>query len=263
MAGHKGLLFSCIADGLLASVSRSTSGLIVGSQILLFLFLMFQVFKIALKELLATLFRIKSGTFLQFSKMNSLLLQKLLIKIPFPNDDCLIWEPSKDGTLNLTDSFAMFQAPSLPVNGMKFIWKSFIPPKLSTLAWRLLHLMLPTDDALQRRGIFLVSACLLCDTLQCQESIMHVFLQCHFAQRCWRWLMNLFHTTLDFHLGIIFGIPFSTKGCLRKFQISGLWLVWWFFFSSGKLVTSCGLKTFSHPSLGFALILKQYWGESV
>ena len=194
------------------------------------------------------------------------LIAEAINKNPLPiqsNDDCLIWEPSKDGTLNLTDSFAMFQAPSLPVNGMKFIWKSFIPPKLSTLAWRLLHLMLPTDDALQRRGIFLVSACLLCDTLQCQESIMHVFLQCHFAQRCWRWLMNLFHTTLDFHLGIIFGIPFSTKGCLRKFQISGLWLVWWFFFSSGKLVTSCGLKTFSHPSLGFALILKQYWGESV
>lgn len=57
---------------------------------------------------------------------------------------------------------------------------------------------LPTDDALRKRGFYLTSACLLCDTLHCEETLDHLFLQCSFAQRSWSWIMSLFNTSLAF-----------------------------------------------------------------
>jgi len=140
-----------------------------------------------------------------------------------PYDDSLIWEPSKDGTLSFGDCFALFDELSSPSQGMKFIWKSFIPPKLSTLAWRIFHLKLPTDDALRKRGFYLTSACLLCDTLHCEETLDHLFLHCSFAQRSWSWIMSLFNTSLAFSTWQQFWHSIFSKRFSP--QIYNLWMV--------------------------------------
>ncbi len=104
----------------------------------------------------------------------------------------------------------------------KLIGANFIPPKYSTLAWRLLHQILPTDDKIQRRGVYLASICLLCN--KHSESIQHLFLTCSFTQLLWKWHASLFQTTLP-SSGSIEDLCQSIMSKPFKSQLYNLWIV--------------------------------------
>ena len=129
-----------------------------------------------------------------------------------------------DGHLSFRDSYNVFCSPSATIPLLKFIWKSYIPPKLSIIVWRIFYNKLPTDDILQQRGFYFASACLMYDSMHTGEPISHVFLQCSFAQNCWCWLTALFQTSLDFSSMDSFWKSILSKR-LKSFQIFNLWIV--------------------------------------
>ncbi|KAK9289067.1 hypothetical protein L1049_017538 [Liquidambar formosana] len=64
--------------------------------------------------------------------------------------DVLVWPFSKSGHLSFTDAYYYFKPTTSDVSWAHHLWKHYIPPKLSTLTWRLLLNALPTDDNLQK-----------------------------------------------------------------------------------------------------------------
>ncbi|CAH9108804.1 unnamed protein product [Cuscuta europaea] len=64
---------------------------------------------------------------------------------------------------------------------MSFIWKSYIPPKLSFNAWLALRNRLPTQDSLGY--LYIVNRCDLCKGGL--ETIPHLFFLCPFTCRVW------------------------------------------------------------------------------
>ncbi|KAJ4717068.1 Ribonuclease H [Melia azedarach] len=77
------------------------------------------------------------------------------------------------------------------------IWKYFIPPRFSILLWRIFHRKLPTDDLLRRRGITIVSTCLLCSVYNCCELVEHLFCSCSFTRNLWLWIAEIFNVSIS------------------------------------------------------------------
>ncbi|KAL6220268.1 hypothetical protein ACLB2K_008024 [Fragaria x ananassa] len=85
---------------------------------------------------------------------------KQILEIPLPNtpeSDILIWENSSSGLFSFSDGYELVRLHFEKSDWASSVWRSFIPPRYSVLAWRIFHLKLPTDDQLQRRGIPIVS----------------------------------------------------------------------------------------------------------
>jgi hypothetical protein len=62
---------------------------------------------------------------------------------------------------------------------------------------RCLHLKLPTDGSLSNRGCSPTSMCSRCEKEV--ETTKHLFLDCTFAQRIWRWLASILNVNCHFH----------------------------------------------------------------
>ncbi|KAD6794467.1 hypothetical protein E3N88_05363 [Mikania micrantha] len=66
-------------------------------------------------------------------------------------------------------------------------WNGWIPLKINTFAWRLLHNRLATKDNLVLRGLLGGSnVCSMCGALE--ESAIHLFTACPVANMVWSWL---------------------------------------------------------------------------
>lgn len=73
-----------------------------------------------------------------------------------------IWSADPSGELTAKTAF-QFLRPHAPIVAWgKSIWSKFIMPRMSLLAWRILHGRVLSDDFLQKRGVSLVSRCGLC-----------------------------------------------------------------------------------------------------
>ncbi|KAL9673299.1 hypothetical protein QQ045_029555 [Rhodiola kirilowii] len=72
------------------------------------------------------------------------------------------------------------------------IWQSWIPSKISTFTWRLLHKVHPTDDKIQGIGFALPYKCSCCQFSQC-ETLEHLFFTGAEATRMWNFLAIAFH----------------------------------------------------------------------
>lgn len=122
-----------------------------------------------------------------FSNLFPSIVQQIL-RLPLPlnaKDDKLIWEPSPTGKFSFSSGYHLIRRRHSDCDWVTVIWQHFIPPRQSILAWRLFHDKLPTEDALQRRGIFLASICLCRNS---EESIAHLFFGCRISRQLWRWL---------------------------------------------------------------------------
>ncbi|CAN1763258.1 Putative ribonuclease H protein At1g65750, partial [Linum perenne] len=69
------------------------------------------------------------------------------------------------------------------------IWESKAPTKIQTFLWMAYHKKLATIDNLQKRGIHLVSRCVLCE-VSC-ESVDHLLWQCSFTKEVWQRVSSL------------------------------------------------------------------------
>lgn len=72
-----------------------------------------------------------------------------------------------------------------------------MPLKISGFLWKLLGHALPTDAAVQRKGIPLISKCLCCVLHPSAETSTHLFLQSEAASLLWSKLSDLFEMNVD------------------------------------------------------------------
>ncbi|KAM7465607.1 hypothetical protein LguiB_013169 [Lonicera macranthoides] len=111
-----------------------------------------------------------------------------------PQEDQLIWPKSHKGKLTFKDAY-LFYCHSKPSQWAAQIWKSFVPPRVSCLTWKLLQNKLPTQDNLQKRGMTMVSRCEICKSNL--DNVEHVFITCPFAHTLWQWLVDTFLITIS------------------------------------------------------------------
>lgn len=112
--------------------------------------------------------------------------QILEIPLPIaPECDLLIRENSSSVLFSFIDGYDLVRPHFGMPDWASSVWRGFIPPRYSIIAWRLFHLKLPTDDQLQRRGIPMVSTCQLCFTGH-MEDLPHLFIDCSFTQHVWQ-----------------------------------------------------------------------------
>ncbi|KAL6206588.1 hypothetical protein ACLB2K_023836 [Fragaria x ananassa] len=153
-------------------------------------------------------------------------LVKDIMLVPLPTEstnDTLIWEHSSDGVLSFSSAYDQLR-PNFSSPPWAFtVWRNFIPPRFSLLAWRLFHHKVPTDDQLQKRGIPMVSVCQLCN-FGFLEDQTHLFFNCSFAQHIWQWLACCFGTSLP-STGSLFDLWDSFTHKAFSAQLRNLWLV--------------------------------------
>ncbi|WCJ36956.1 hypothetical protein M5689_018123 [Euphorbia peplus] len=108
-------------------------------------------------------------------------------------DHC-VWTGSCSGIFNVKDFYFSMENNAARAPWCKFIWSDVIPPSRSMVCWRFLLGYIPTRDQLQKRGMTLVSRCILCNSAS--ESIDHIMVHCSFSQIAWRSLGALFGNSI-------------------------------------------------------------------
>lgn len=72
----------------------------------------------------------------------------------------------------------------------------FLPPSKSLLVWRMMLDKLPTYEILASIGCNLPSICSLCRAKE--ESSFHLFFECWYAVKIWRWFASILNCNLHF-----------------------------------------------------------------
>ncbi|CAN1301139.1 Putative ribonuclease H protein At1g65750 [Linum perenne] len=104
--------------------------------------------------------------------------------------DTRIWPFSRNGTYTVQSGYRFIVECLAPRDHLKVrrpwrkVWDLEAPPRLRTFAWRLGRGVVPTRLAIQKRHIPAPSECEIC--AREMENEWHLFLQCSFAQDCWR-----------------------------------------------------------------------------
>ncbi|XP_042474834.1 uncharacterized protein LOC122056934 [Macadamia integrifolia] len=114
------------------------------------------------------------------------------IKIPsYPCEDMCLWSLSSDGIFNSNSAWEDIRIRNPKVPWFSLIWGKKMQPRVSIFGWRMVHDKLPTDDAIQKRGIVLVSKCSLCGMEA--ETSSHIFLQCSYSEEIWLFFCGCFN----------------------------------------------------------------------
>ncbi|XVF12979.1 hypothetical protein REPUB_Repub08aG0167000 [Reevesia pubescens] len=110
----------------------------------------------------------------------------------------------------------------------KFLWQANVLPKVKYFAWRLFWGFLPTASVLCARGIGIANVCAVCGFLN--ESIFHVFFECHFSRSVWMELCPWLLPCLDeWQESSTFWFQLLTKAVLQGHLdtvLFSLWLIW-------------------------------------
>jgi ribonuclease HI len=144
--------------------------------------------------------------------------------------DELIWADSASGHLTFTNAYFCGLPPLQKSSWSKIIWRLFIPPARSLVAWRIMQDVLATDDNLLKRGFLIVSCCSLCG--RAYETTDHLFLRCPFITRYWNWLATVIGQNIN-----VTSFPALLGTCNRGWSpqlrelisaaiVNTLWLVW-------------------------------------
>lgn len=98
----------------------------------------------------------------------------------------MVWAPSTSGIFSLSSAWELVRGRSNIFALSKFYWHKVYPTKESVFLWRLLHRALPTDSAIGRKGIYIVSKC-ICGTTNNQiECAAHLLLGSEIARQVWQ-----------------------------------------------------------------------------
>ncbi|KAL6190669.1 hypothetical protein ACLB2K_037063 [Fragaria x ananassa] len=116
---------------------------------------------------------------LHFPGVCDFVKQNVSISLSDHEDDQFIWTPSASGVLSARDAYNFLRPKFAVVSWGKLLWKNFIPPRMSLLAWKILKGHVLSEEFLQKRGISMASRCSLCH--RHGESLEHIFLSCSFA----------------------------------------------------------------------------------
>lgn len=106
-------------------------------------------------------------------------------------DDKRVWSLTAAGNFSIS-SWRKHMATSDRVYPYHLIWSEFVPPKVSLFSWKLVHGILPTDNAVQKCGVSLYSKCLWCPAANI-ESASHLLLHSNLSTSTWALIKPCFH----------------------------------------------------------------------
>ncbi|XP_042486522.1 uncharacterized protein LOC122066747 [Macadamia integrifolia] len=156
------------------------------------------------------------------------------IKIPSGElDDTCCWSLSTLGNFSTASGWECIRRKANKTPWSTLVWRKGLPPRFSTLGWRLAHGRLPTDEQIRHKGIYLASRCALCN--QGEDSIDHIFLRCSFGTSVWKSFTDCFDVRWKMHQSINNLISWwKTKG--RVVNLKTPWMmgfsiiaanIWW------------------------------------
>ena len=140
--------------------------------------------------------------------------------------DRCIWSLHKSGQFSVHSMYAaLMDEISLPIN--KPLWKLKIPLKVKVFIWLLHRGVILTKDNLAKRNWNGSKQCCYCSA---EETIAHLFFDCHLARLVWR----IIHTTFGIHrprsITHMFGSwLFGTKGKHKNMLYTGVNALCWVF----------------------------------
>lgn len=159
---------------------------------------------------------------------------KAILATPIPRRqvcDRITWTNATDGKYSVKSGYKYWHSnfsTCRRVNisqGWSNLWKLEIPHKVKIFIWRLCRNNVPVRKVLRSRGVQTPIMCLMCgDDV---EHLLHLFLDCSFAQECWG-LMGLSFDVLsieDFQEWLLDKLTTGSKD--SKVQlVTVLWTVW-------------------------------------
>lgn len=127
---------------------------------------------------------------------------KIFLAIPIPRNqvpDRIAWNFTNDGKYSVKSGYKFWhdqnserqRVPCSP--GWVKLWKLAIPHKFRVFLWRICRSNLPVRYQLRGKGVQTAIICPLC--LNDIEHLLHIFLDCSFAKRCWNLLGLEFDTS--------------------------------------------------------------------
>ena len=118
----------------------------------------------------------------------------------------------------------MFTTLVKQISGKK-LWSLKVPHKIKSMIWRAVTYSVPTLDLLVNRRVNVINVCPMCQVEA--ESILHVFVNCPIAKRCWDLIRSATVSTVvvDFSMWIarIFDMC-SSKEC--AILVTVVWNIW-------------------------------------
>lgn len=90
------------------------------------------------------------------------------------------------------------------------IWRTFLPPKIYLLVWKIIRRRIATSKRLNRRGIQTGGVCLSCIQGSFEDE-NHIFMHSQNAQNLWSWVLNLIGEDVSRFLNISELIKWTAK----------------------------------------------------
>ncbi|KAF9617264.1 hypothetical protein IFM89_035208 [Coptis chinensis] len=72
-------------------------------------------------------------------------------------DDERVWTPDLKGTFTVKSSFVEISTSTCHHGWSRVVWRRFIHPQLSTIAWKLIHKCTATQESVKRKGVQIAS----------------------------------------------------------------------------------------------------------
>lgn len=85
--------------------------------------------------------------------------------------------------IKFSDVWNVVRSKRNPLAWARWLWSSKAPRWTIINGWQCFHHGLLTHDALQKRGVYVISRCLLC--LSACECVDHLLFECPFSRKIW------------------------------------------------------------------------------
>lgn len=153
----------------------------------------------------------------------------------FDSQDELIWEGAQDGRLTVKRAYEYYREKEQSMLWVKFFWQTFIPPRVSMLAWKIYHDRIPTDENMNAKGITVEGGCYLCGNTTVLENQNHLFWSCPMVQEVWSWVatcmvMIFIHRCTDIKQTLQWACDRNKKDqrnqCIISITMTVIWCVW-------------------------------------
>uniref|UniRef100_A0A803P465 Reverse transcriptase domain-containing protein n=1 Tax=Cannabis sativa TaxID=3483 RepID=A0A803P465_CANSA len=164
------------------------------------------------------------------------LMQKVEhVRVLSISEDSRIWKPDPSGVFSCKSAFSwMVSNPSFRVlDWTKSLWKSCAPSKVKVFGWLLALEKVNVHDKVQKRKPFLYISpgwCVCCKGSG--ESVGHLFLECKFIGRIWRYVLGEFGLSWVMPRSVSHLIASKLIGSKRKTKLwksailATIWAVW-------------------------------------
>lgn len=135
--------------------------------------------------------------------------------------DICVWDLTSTGSFSFSSAWNLIRQHNVHSRVAELCWHKRMPTKISGFMWRLIKNEIPTDWAVQRRGVNLASKCHCCIQYPSYECNTHLFLTSEVANSVWSFFAYL--TGIQGHMLTINHL-ISTRGAASRGQSLAAWL---------------------------------------